>query len=235
MGRFYGTDGMIYLFTNRSYGAPFLDAAGRFARTTGTPITVVLSGHRRRDRANGAVGGLRALAKRWRGFRDAAAAGLPVMHVDDVNAPSFIASIEPGDHAVMAGFDQIFKAPAIAQFTSFVNVHPSLLPFYRGPEPAYWCLDNGERVTGFTIHTVTTKIDWGEIHDQQMLAIDPSEDPGVLTSRIAALAVPSFVRWLEHLRSAEPWSKRVVDAAALYRTHVDYKSFRPAGLVQRNV
>ena len=218
---------MIYLFTNRTYGAPFLEAAGRYARANGVPITVVFSGHRRRERMNGAVGAMRALAARWRDMRDPATAGLPVLVVDDVNAPSFIEAIRPGDSGVIAGFDQIFQAPAIARFKSFVNVHPSLLPYYRGPEPAFWCIENGEEVTGFTIHTVTTKIDWGEIHHQESLEINGVREPNQLSVRIAALAIPAFLRWLEHIRTGDVWQKCTVDAARLYHTHVDYKSFRP--------
>src|SRR5437868_609039 len=136
---------MIYLFTNRTYGAPFQDAAARFSSRHGTPVTVVFSGHRRRERQNGGpVASLRSLAARWRAGREPAVGGLPQLTVDDVNAPAFVEAIEPGDIGIIAGFDQIFAAQTIAGFRSFVNIHPSLLPFYRGPEPAYWCLDNGE-------------------------------------------------------------------------------------------
>ncbi len=219
---------MIYLFTNRSYGAPFLDAAARYARRTGAPITAVFSGRRKRERPNGrAVATLRALAARWRGAREPAVAGLPLIIADNVNAPAFFEMIEPGDAGIIAGFDQIFGAAPIGRFASFVNVHPSLLPYYRGPEPAYWCIENRETTTGFTIHTVTTKIDWGEIHHQESLTIDPHDDPVTLTGRIAQLAIPAFERWMDRLREGTPWPKRLLDAGSLYRTHVDYKSFAP--------
>lgn len=225
---------MIYLFSNRSYGAPFLDAAAAFSRRTGTPVTAVFSGHRHRDRHDaGPLGLLRSLAARWRSVKEPAAAGLPLMIVDDVNAPAFVTSIEPGDAGIIAGFDQIFGAAAIARFRSFVNVHPSLLPYYRGPEPAYWCIEYGETTTGFSIHTVTTRIDYGEIHHQEALRIDEGEDAASLTARIATLAIPSFERWLDHLATATPWTTSRLDAAALYRRHVDYKSFRAAGTAQR--
>jgi methionyl-tRNA formyltransferase len=224
---------MIYLYANRSYGAPFLEAAGRYARRTGARITVVFSGHRRRHhRGNGAVAALRSLAARWR-RAPKTVAGLPAVVIDDINAPAFVAAIEPGDVGIIAGFDQIFKARAIERFVSFVNFHPSLLPYYRGPEPAYWCIENAETVTGFTIHTVTTKIDSGEIHHQEMLRIDPDEEPSALTGRIALLAIPAFERWLDHVSSGTPWTKTVVDAAGVYRTLVDYKSFRTATAPQR--
>jgi methionyl-tRNA formyltransferase len=225
---------MIYLFSNRSYGAPFLDAAARYSRRTNLPITAVFSGQRQRDRQEGGpVGMLRSFAARWRSNRESVAAGLPLLFVDDVNAPAFVEKIEPGDIGIIAGFDQIFGAEAIARFTSFVNVHPSLLPFYRGPEPAYWCIENAETTTGFTIHTVTTKIDSGEIHHQEMLSIGPADDAGSLTVRIATLAVPAFERWLDHVARGTPWTPARVDAGSAYRRHVDYKSFHDAGAQQQ--
>ena len=225
---------MIYLFSNRSYGAPFLDAAARFSRSRETAITAVFSGRRHRDRdRSGPVAALRSLATKFRPAKEPAAAGLPVMVVDDVNAPAFVSSIRPEDVGIIAGFNQIFGADAIARFASFANVHPSLLPFYRGPEPEYWVIDNGETTTGFTIHKVTTKIDSGEIHHQEKLSIDPAEDASSLSARIAALAIPAFERWLEHVTSGEPWPKTQLDAAALYRVHVNYKSFHEAGASQR--
>lgn len=224
---------MVYLFSNRSYGAPFLDAAARYSRQSGTQITVVFSGHRRRDRnENGPVGALRALVARWRSSKEPTAAGLPVLIVDDVNVPSFVDLVEQHDHGVIAGFDQIFGAEAIARFKSFVNFHPSLLPYYRGPEPAYWCIENGETTTGFTIHTVTTRIDSGEIHHQEALQIEPNDDAGGLTTRIANLAVPAFNRWLEHSVSGSPWTGEFLDARALYRHRVDYRSFQDASASQ---
>ena len=221
---------MIFLFSNRTYGLPFLDAAARYARRTHTPITAIFSGHRLRERQDGGpVGALRSLAAKWRGSKELAAAGLPYGIVDDVNAPAFVDSIEPHDVGIIAGFDQIFGARAIGAFRSFVNVHPSLLPYYRGPEPAYWCIENQETTTGFTIHAVTTKIDCGEVLYQETLAIDPHEDAGSLTARIALLAVPALERWLAHVAEGTPWVKRKLDAARIYHDHVDYKSFREAG------
>jgi len=224
---------MIYLFSNRSYGAQFLDAAARFSRRRKTPLTVVFSGRRLRERGRGGpVAMLRSFAARLRAGTDPAANGLPVLVVPDVNAPAFVSSIGPGDVGVIAGFNQIFGAPAIARFKSFVNFHPSLLPFYRGPEPEFWCIDNGEMTTGYTIHTVTTKIDHGEIHYQEALAIDDADTAASLSRRIAALAVPTFERWLECAASGERWTKAHVDAAALYRVHVDYRSFHEASAKQ---
>lgn len=52
-----------------------------------------------------------------------------------------------------------------------INIHPSLLPKYRGPTPAFWALYFGESETGVTFHQMTTKIDVGSIVGQYPFAI----------------------------------------------------------------
>jgi methionyl-tRNA formyltransferase len=47
--------------------------------------------------------------------------------------------------------------------TRFVNIHPSLLPQYRGPCPVFWALFHGDRLTGVTLHEMTTRIDQGSL------------------------------------------------------------------------
>ena len=215
---------MIYLFTNRAFGPPFLAAASKFARRTGVPITAVFSTRKRRP-PGGPIAAMRALAARWRASRDPVLQGLSTLSVEDVNAPSFVDRLRPGDTGIIAGFNQIFGDAAIERLAPFVNIHPSLLPYYRGPEPARWCIANGETSTGFTIHTVTRRIDAGEILFQDTLQIDPHEDVGTLSTRIARLAVPVFEKWLDHVASGTAWERRVIDAGAVYRRLVDYQSF----------
>jgi len=150
---------MIFLFSNRGYGGPFVRSAAGYARWTGAAIMAVRSGRGDRERRlRGArAGPLHDLVRRWRSAHDPDAGALPTITVDDVNDRSFVASIAPDDVGIIAGFDQIFSVESIGRFRSL----------------AHWCLDNGETATGFTIHTVTRRIDSGEIHYQEMLSIDP--------------------------------------------------------------
>ena len=217
---------MVYLFCNRSYGAPFVQAAVDYSRRTGTAITAVHSAKAARAVEWGPMGAIRAIATRLRGSRAEAMPGLASMDVTDVNHPSFFELVGPKDIGVIAGFDQIFSQRAIDRFESFVNVHPSLLPFYRGPEPAYWCIAYGETTTGFTIHTVTTRIDEGDIHYQGAVPIELFDDAPSLARKIAVAAVPAFNAWLAHVVEGAPFPKQTVDAAALYKNRVNYRSFR---------
>lgn len=53
-----------------------------------------------------------------------------------------------------------------------INIHPSLLPNYRGPTPTFWMLYHGESQTGYTIHRMTEKVDQGEVLAQRPLPLD---------------------------------------------------------------
>lgn len=52
-----------------------------------------------------------------------------------------------------------------------INIHPSLLPKYRGPAPMQWALLNGEKITGITIMLMNDKMDEGDILFQQKVEI----------------------------------------------------------------
>ena len=88
------------------------------------------------------------------------------------------------DLIVVYFFSQILKG-AIFQTPrlGILNCHPSLLPRYGGPHPAFWMLKNGESVAGVTVHVMTEKIDAGDIVVQQELIIGENENNGQLTQR----------------------------------------------------
>ena len=78
------------------------------------------------------------------------------------------------DAVVMASFDQIVGPRALAlPRHGWLNVHPSLLPAYRGPEPVYWAIADGAAVTGISIHKAAPKVDSGPILAQAQSA-DPA-------------------------------------------------------------
>lgn len=54
----------------------------------------------------------------------------------------------------------------------FINIHPSLLPKYRGPVPSMWALLNGDSESGVTLHDIDKGIDSGDIIAQKKVKID---------------------------------------------------------------
>ena len=76
------------------------------------------------------------------------------------------------DAVVMASFDQIVGARALAlPKHGWLNVHPSLLPAYRGPEPVYWAIADGVPVTGISMHKAAPKVDSGPVLAQARVPI----------------------------------------------------------------
>ena len=70
----------------------------------------------------------------------------------------------------------------------WVNVHPSLLPRWRGAAPVERALMAGDRTTGVTIHRTTAALDAGPIAAQAAFALAPDDDAGTVYTRCAELA-----------------------------------------------
>src|SRR6266850_999412 len=104
----------------------------------------------------------------------------------NVNSPTFVEYVKRlnVDLIVVYFFPQILKTAILeTPRLGILNCHPSLLPRYGGPHPAFWMLKNGESVAGVTVHMMTEKIDAGDIVAQQELIIGENENAGQLTQR----------------------------------------------------
>ena len=113
--------------------------------------------------------------------------GRPVEVTADANADAFLRSLKgyDPDLVVMASFDQILKAPALdVPDRGWLNVHPSLLPRHRGPEPIYWTIVNGDREAGITVHLTVPRIDAGPILAQRRIKVLLDDTAGTLTRRL---------------------------------------------------
>lgn len=66
-----------------------------------------------------------------------------------------------------------------------INLHPSLLPRYRGAAPIQWALINGDSQTGVTIIEVAEKMDAGVIYAQKSVDILPDDNAGTLFTKLA--------------------------------------------------
>lgn len=220
---------VIYHFCNHRFGSPFAPVSAAFAKEHGVRIVRVLSVKPEPRRLHALIWAIRRRAARVvrRAQRVIARSGcsgedLPTVYTSDVNGPDFRALIKKSDVGIITGFAQIFSAETIKCFRSLGNLHPSILPLYRGPAPTYWCLRNRERSTGFTIHKVTAKIDSGELLYQQVVPIEGETIVLELTLKVAHAATSTFRRYLKHLAFGAAWVPRYVDAYQVYTTHLTY-------------
>ncbi|MCM8815864.1 MAG: methionyl-tRNA formyltransferase [Candidatus Omnitrophica bacterium] len=70
---------------------------------------------------------------------------------------------------------------------SSINVHPSLLPKFRGPAPIEWAIVNGEKETGVTVIVMDENIDTGKILSQKVLNIEENDDIFTLREKLSLI------------------------------------------------
>jgi phosphoribosylglycinamide formyltransferase-1 len=92
------------------------------------------------------------------------------------------------DLVVLAGFMRIIGRPVLEPLQGkMINLHPSLLPKYRGTETYRRAIDAGDREHGASIHFVTEELDGGPVISQVVIPIHPTDDPTILTARLAPM------------------------------------------------
>jgi methionyl-tRNA formyltransferase len=89
---------------------------------------------------------------------------------------------------VVAAYGRLIPSELLAR-ALWLNVHPSLLPRWRGAAPVERALMAGDRETGVTIHRTVEELDAGPIAAQRSFPIGPDDDAGAVYRRAAPLAV----------------------------------------------
>lgn len=120
--------------------------------------------------------------------------------LDEIGLIEKIKSLNP-DIAVVCSFNyKIPKAMLESVKGGFINVHPSLLPKYRGPNPYSAAIIAGEKETGVTLHFMDENFDTGDIITQKSIPISSLETMGTLFNRTNFLA---FTMLLDSLKMFE--------------------------------
>jgi methionyl-tRNA formyltransferase len=143
----------------------------------------------------------------------ARAAGIPVLETSDVNHAEAVAALAEHqlDWIVCAGFDRLFVPAVLATARhGGLNLHPSLLPRWRGPSPLFWALRSGERATGITIHAIDEREDHGAMYAQAPFVIPPRVSGEELYRLAAVVSAPLLVEVLSRSR-AGPLDGRAQD------------------------
>jgi phosphoribosylglycinamide formyltransferase-1 len=87
----------------------------------------------------------------------------------------------------LAGFMRILSPWFVAEWRGrIVNVHPSLLPKYRGLDTHARALEAGDAVAGCSVHIVTEELDAGEVLGQAEVPVEPGDTPSSLEQRVLA-------------------------------------------------
>ena len=113
------------------------------------------------------------------------------------NLESIPKNIPRPDFIVVAGYGQkIPEAWLSFPTTAAINMHPSLLPEYRGAFPAEWAILRGEKTTGVTLLIMSSQFDKGDIVAQKKLPIEPTDTKITLYKKLYRLAAELLVETL---------------------------------------
>jgi phosphoribosylglycinamide formyltransferase-1 len=87
----------------------------------------------------------------------------------------------------LAGFMRILSPWFVQEWAGrILNIHPSLLPKYRGLDTHARAIEAGDRASGCSVHIVTEELDAGEVLGQVEVQIEPGDTPGTLEQRVLA-------------------------------------------------
>lgn len=125
---------------------------------------------------------------------------LNFLEYDNLDDEFFIQKIKEldADIAVVCSFN--YKVPKVMLDSvkgGFINVHPSLLPKYRGPNPYSMPIIQGERETGVTLHFMDETFDTGDIVLQKKISISEVETMGTIFNRTNFLALDMLLETLK--------------------------------------
>ena len=111
--------------------------------------------------------------------------GIPHCYVNHKNEDQMIQLFQAWniDLIILAGYMRIIKQPNNFP-CPIINVHPSLLPKYKGLHAVEQAINSKDRFTGCTVHYVNDELDGGEIIEQAKVPIFDTDTVDILTKRI---------------------------------------------------
>jgi phosphoribosylglycinamide formyltransferase-1 len=141
----------------------------------------------------------------------------------DAALAALVQSFEP-KLVVLAGFMRILSPGFIASFADHIlNIHPSLLPLYRGLHTHRRALEAGDTVHGCSVHFVTEELDGGPLVIQSQVKVLPGDSEITLSARVQqqehriySQAIDWFARGRLQLREHRAWlDGRVLEAPVI--------------------
>jgi len=105
------------------------------------------------------------------------------------------------DLVALCGFMRLLRGQTLERIgVPVLNVHPSLLPEFRGLHAQRRAIDAGATVTGATVHRVDAGMDTGDILLQESLSIEPGESAEALAARLLPLEHRIYVQAIRNLQ-----------------------------------
>ena len=128
--------------------------------------------------------------------------GIPHCYVNAKDEDQMVKLFEAWrvDLIVLAGYMRVIKNPSSFP-APMINVHPSLLPKYKGLHAVEQAMEAGEEFTGCTVHYVNEELDGGEVILQKKVPILPEDDIKSLTKAIQRMEYAILPAAIEHVKN----------------------------------
>lgn len=131
--------------------------------------------------------------------------GKPWIFASEKEVVTQVLSFQP-ELLISADYTQKIPMSLVSQIKfGGLNVHPSLLPAYRGPAPVPWAIHNGESETGVSLVTLSDKFDAGVVVAQEKEIIQPTDTTDTLLTRLftkgAQLLLATLPKYLKSPKS----------------------------------
>lgn len=145
---------------------------------------------------------------------------LPIYQPERARKPNFVRTLKAlaPDVIVVAAFGQLLPQ-IVLDIPPYgtINLHPSLLPKYRGAAPIQWALINGEIETGVTLMLLDAGEDTGDIICAERIPIQDTDTALTLTEQLAMIGAKHLVQVLSKMpKNAPPPATPQNDAAATH-------------------
>jgi methionyl-tRNA formyltransferase len=153
--------------------------------------------------------------------------GLPIIQTPNVKETSFLETFQSlaPELVIVAAFGQILPRSIISKPPEgCINIHPSLLPKYRGAAPINWAIINGEEKTGVTVMKMDEGMDSGDILMQEETIIGENENFGQLHDRLAKMGANLLLKTLSLLPTGNIHPKQQDHALATFAPVLDKKT-----------
>lgn len=128
--------------------------------------------------------------------------GIPVHQPVKLNDGTFedlLRELQP-DLGIVFAYGRLLKQPILdVPLHGWLNVHPSLLPRWRGPSPLQSAVLAGDATTGVTVMRITLEMDAGDILLQEATDIGPEETAEELTDRLAPVCARMLVEGIDQI------------------------------------
>jgi methionyl-tRNA formyltransferase len=124
--------------------------------------------------------------------------GIDLLQAENVNAEEALERIRSArpEVVLVCAFGQLIREPLLSE-APILNVHPSLLPRWRGAAPIERAVMAGDAVTGVCVMRLTAGLDSGPVALREEVPLGPEEDFGSLSARLAEAGGDLLVRALD--------------------------------------